>query len=310
MKPAAQNLGRVALGFALAFALRENRAAEESAAAKPPPPNADAIDVAKQEFQAIKSARENALQPKGDLPRFTVPDMSPSAPGPTTLRAKSEALEKKSKNWLLDAMEKSGDARKDRDRGRTDPDRKRSGSARGIEDEQTTSDGLGAERETNSRQEKAEVSERGDRKPEAVFNPFTRYLGGWMTPADYALLKPGLDSALAGASPVKSAATPSPLSLELPDLAGGDAGLSGLSAPSRGGVVTPAPHENPYLSLMNSVPPVPTPNAPAVVPPPIAPTLAPASVAGPPNIPPAKSTVPDFAKPPVDEKYLKQLKKF
>ena len=265
----------------------------------PKPEQGATIEVAKKEFDAVKSLREFGPDPKGNLPRLSLPSM-PSGAAPSALPSagnRPELDRQPSKNWLVDAMEKRASEKNSRtaddretERGR-EPNELRAGRTRGREDE-----------EKNSR-------------PETP-NPFARYLGDWMTPQDLALLKPALENSTRGDSAAGNGALPN-LSGEAA-VALGDFGpksaLSGASGTNRL-PATGQVRENPYLDVLGgaraqTAPP------PAVVSRPSGSFGAPQSPAsaatapGVPPPPPQAGKLPEFVRPNADEKYFKQLKRF
>jgi hypothetical protein len=133
-------------------------------------------------------------------------------------------------------------------------------------------------------------------------NPLNAFLADWMTPKDYALLKPGLQSS--GTSTVALPAGPK-VSIAQPGSAlfGNQASL--LSSEASPAPVT-KPTENPYLQALNEPAPVvtvpPTPPANPVPAPAVAPAL--------PVPPQPQSKIPEFAKPATDNKLFKPLKRF
>jgi hypothetical protein len=292
--------------FAVVLAAGGRGADEAPPASRPPVENS--IEAAKRDFEAVKSSREAGLPQRVDGPRISIPEMrsGPSAPEGWTA-ARPKASEKKSSNWLVEAMEKS-DPRKDRDR-----EKDRSGKP------ERELDGLGQslpgapERESKSETERSETDAAEARKPTgtAVANPFTRYLGSWMSREDYAILKPGLVASpnLAGAG---SGRMPSPVNTGptgLSTTSSQDAFLNLTGDLPKVDLAPATPRENPYLALLS-----PPPSMPLVQPMP-APSTVPATagrapVMGPPPPPPPQSKIPDFAKPDPDEKYFKQLKRF
>ena len=274
----------------------------------------DGIAGAKKDFESIKASREAALQPKGELPRVSMPEwqgVPQPAPGIGGAQAKTPVPNTKSANWLIEAMDKQsgshsargqGDRGRDRDRSR-DHDRDSGPMTRDRAGE--TKDGPDEHRSTESREEKGQ-----DQKNTAgTVNPLSRYLGDWMTPQDYALLKPGLaDSLVAGASGMApTALTGVGSGGALMPLPGSNPGLESLAL-AKPAFASPAPRENPYLQPLAN-PDVATqifaakPKVTAPVPPPV-PFLPPPMTA------PPQSRVPEFAKPATDEKYFKPLKRF
>lgn len=224
-----------------------------------------------------------------DLPRIATPEFQPTAtampalpPTPAEMVAK-----KKSENWLVDAMMK-----KPPSEPRLKENSPRSAPTGSAENE-----------EAGARMQQAVPEPRFS--PNEV-NPLLRYMAGWMSPQDYALLKPGMSGEAAASLPGRG--DPSLASLA-PDAASlGDSGsaldLSTLAQEAHAAQM--APRQNPYLQAFAAPPPP----AQSFVPPPVhSPAAAAADVFAPPPGP-ARSNIPDFAKPPEDEKYFKQLKRF
>lgn len=176
---------RAALGqaFLLAAMVAGMRAAENKAPAPAPAPAAreDSIDAAKRDFDLIKASKEGAHQPGTGLPKFTVPEMPSSAPAGAWTPPKPGLPEKKSAQWLVDAMEKKPDPRKGQARG--DDLLARGAENRGLESK-TEKEKLAGGRESDRTDEKS------NRREEVVFNPLTRFMADWMTPQDLALMKP------------------------------------------------------------------------------------------------------------------------
>jgi hypothetical protein len=75
-------------------------------------------------------------------------------------------------------------------------------------------------------------------------------------------------------------------------------------------MAAPPTRENPFLPSLKSDSQVPSSGSPArnrVPPPVVLPAPRAAIAPSPAPLPPAQSTIPDFAKPPSDDKYFKQL---
>lgn len=292
----------------------------------------DSITAAKREFDSLKALREPALSApaKGALPNLQVPELHTPSPE-ATRRAKQSQTEAAAKarktgtgNWLVDAMEKDARAtggnrgtasdlsgRRTRDRradGASDDLPETDAAGRPLLAADEAASGLAA-----ARDERQSERDRVEERPNVV-NPLTQFLGSWMTPQDYALLRPGLDDSARrndGAAGSGGSA--------------GGAGLPGRESTAQLALldVRPVPpaaapaRENPFLQALETPavpagPMLPAP-APAFAPPelpvaPAAPPLQPAAAVAPP--PPPRSTVPDFAKPALEEKYFKQLKRF
>jgi hypothetical protein len=284
--------------------------AEPAPPAAPPaaasPAKEEPIAAAKREFQGVKSARDAAMQPDGRVPRIAVPELSTGAPpAAPTLQQRTAAPEQKSANWLVDAMEKRPDGRRDAGLeqtrgGRVTPPRERDVNAATGGDEP----GAAVARD--------QALERERKENAAALNPLTRYLGDWMTPQDYALLKPGLQPSMAGGEPRTSGATlPFGVSSPVSPLPGAETAF-GLVPPTLPASTPAAPRVNPYLQSLTpaAAPAVFTPTA-STVSPPSAPAPAPVTVTSPPTVPAQSgSKVPEFAKPGSDARYFKQLKRF
>ncbi len=288
----------VAIACAIAAATARHTAADVKPATPPAtPPAEDGITAAKREFEAVKSARDPALQQRSDLPRLSLPEMrsdNGGAPDRSLVAPKSGQPEKKSANWLLEAMEKK-DVRANPDRG-TKSEREAAREVVANESRHET-----AQRTDTARQVEVDRKLLG-----APPDPMAKFLSGWMTPQDYALLKPGLEQSLsyslsAGTATVAGA---------LPGVASPEAALAAAGPNGPGSLVGGTkPRENPYLSALNLTPaPVaPLPAGPVVTVPSSPP---PALLPVPAPIAPPKPKLPEFAKPAQDEKYYKQLKRF
>lgn len=289
----------------------------------------DSISSAKRDFDAIKAARDPAQQQKAALPKFGVPELQTGSSdvrpwSPATKGAKDAAAKAKSANWLVDAMQNDARDRADREReglGRSGTPRDRASKTAGENDSESREQGeagspLSTEPRTSERVASFEQREARDEKSAAAPNPLTRYLGDWMTPRDYAVLKPTLDEAALGRASGESSLS-STNGLNTP---GGFFLGEGVSIRGSGAQNTPPPglsgkRENPYLTAMESAP---GPSAPVFSSPPsgvphIPLTLPPPRAVAPPMPTPTevpKSKIPDFAKPAHDEKHFKQLKRF
>ncbi len=139
-----------------------------------------------------------------------------------------------------------------------------------------------------------------------VANPLAGFLNDWMTPQDYALLKPGL----AESFETRSDSNKSPDLPKTAEIRGGIDGLllGGNASPA---MRAPAARENPYLeSLKVDLPATPAVTTARPSMPIAAPTPARAGIVAPPPPASVANKIPDFAKPPTDEKYFKPLKRF
>ncbi len=284
------------------------RAAEGAAA--PAPATESSLSAAKRDFDSIKASREEALHPKADLPRLTVPELQLSTPAPRAPASERDnetdpRKKAKSANWLVDAMEKGEKKSGVRDRNGKGSTGKNADPAEAWGTEKSANQTNFTTAPDNRRQTSSESQERREVEPPP--NPLAPFLAGWMTAQDYALLKPTVTSG-STANPASPVALPGtavsaqdPMFSLRPDVRTpfrGD-GPSGLA---------PAPAENPYLSAMND--PAPPSGALALPVTPVAAMPAPAPVRYElaPTPPPAK--IPDFARPANDDRYFKPLKRF
>lgn len=298
-------------------------AADNAPAAPSTSSEENIISAAKRDLEAIKSSRNPALQTKGaDLPQFTVPELQVGNGEPVLLRKdpkKENGLEKKSKNWLVDAvMDKKSDSTSLNAR-----DRK--GAAPLQESERLSLDGPNAANNTTAQDGTAasllatetSANKDNERTPPAppVVNPLTRFMAGWMTPQDYALLQtnPSGSAAEHGTPSASSSVflpgtTGAGVSLEAGD------GIMGRFESRKNTSEIVTPRDNPYLQGLA----VPAPSSspvyaapPAPLPPPATTNSAPIFAPSPaPEIAPAKSRIPDFVRPASDDKYFKPLKRF
>jgi len=259
--------------------------------------------VAKRDFQRVKAAGSTAgEQPSLDLPHLTTPEFQLSGGATVVTRAlpAKTGTKKKSANWLVDEMTKKPqpDARDKSQRGRESAtDRETT-----LDDEQKSDD---------AQAEPAKAVESREAKPaEPALNPLNQYMAGWMTPKDYALLRPGLG----GDTAPEAAAGRGDTALAMPGATGPVAsgggmdlglGLSGNAVPSTG---TPAAKENPFLQTFT--PPLQSAATFAPSPEPTVSPNAPGVFTAPSEPPPMRPKTPEIARPPDDAKYFKQLKRF
>lgn len=313
-------------------------AAEAAAAAQAPAAaiersTEDAISAAKRDFETLKATRDPSRPTKTGLPGIALPELPNSA---ADLRVdgigkqrKPDASAKRQSNWLVEAMDKSprkNESPADLER-RTGASERRdgrpgegTGEAELASAERGDAENVDATRSSAARKVSAGERERErqeDREKRAATNPLTKYLGEWMTPGDFAVLRPGIENPLS-ARGASDALSSNPGTAILSDGGIGGLDLSGLSGSmesrSGAGIITPASRENPYLQAMQ---PALAPASERVVLPVTPPPAASALVNGgttrtPPVAPiePQKPRIPDFAKPAQDEKYFKQLKRF
>lgn len=285
------------------------------------------ITSAKRDFEAIKAARDpsQAGTNRGG-PKLTLPEFQPG-PGPTVLRANPGGSEKqrpagtRSPTWLLDAMEKEAKQAKASSDPRAGPRRERnSENAKAFDAEGPAADRPG-ERETRETAEAAATAEARaetateDRRPPPE-NPFDRFLAGWMTPADYALLRGTVNADTSGRAGGNTEAVANAGGLS------GDLAAAGIAAEGEAGralgaavgdlKLSSAPRENPFLQQfealeLRQVREAGTLAGPALPPP----GPAAAAFAPPAPLPPAaRPVIPEFARPDRDEKQFRQLKRF
>lgn len=296
---------RIPLTVCFALLAAARGPAEEKPAAQTTPVE-DPIAAAKRDFDTVKASRDRSVQPKSDLPRLGLPElqMNPAEPRPWTAR-KSLTPEKKSANWLVEAMEKKTDLRKERP-GHRESDRSPLASSE-EEGEEKTSE----LKPSAARGEAGSSFDKEKKELDPTLNPLTRFLAGWMTPQDYALLKPGLQGSRPGESSPRSEARVSPFAGELSAIVAPDIafGLAGTNKPA---FVPPTPQENPYLQALNAPISPPSTSFPALAPSPASPARIPApTISSPPAVPaPGQAKIPEFAKPSTDDKYFKPLKRF
>ena len=234
--------------------------------------------------------------PKDGLPRVGLPP-SPAAQPPASTMTKPRVPPPGaiSPNWLVDAMQKQEASRELRRNSSRDRSNLRGEPKAGNP----------AEDRDATRSEAKEQGIREEEETQSVFNPLTGYLDDWMTPRDYALLKPALTAPLMErAIPLMSAAEMSIPAAGLNEVLRGAGIPAGQRAPER-------PRENPFLeSLKLDLPAASVPHvAKQPAPQPVLSRPVSPPVIQPPSTAPAQGKMPDFAKP-SDEKYFKQLKRF
>jgi hypothetical protein len=244
------------------------------------------------------------------LPRaspFELPALPMSPPQVVVPNTKAPPREVKAGNWLVEAMEKETESRESRG-GNSRTRSRRGPRPAGDEDSSNTSRSQPNGGETRPERSEDERKKNEEAASNNVVNPLTRYLGEWMTPQDYALLKPGLAEAFNGrAYGANSAGMGEGRDAFKPGVTP-DFGLGGAVAPT--GNVATAKRENPFLEPLKRDLPVnaingtakPLAHAPVTS---VSPTIAPPPAR---TLPPTK--IPEFAKPPADDKYFKPLKRF
>lgn len=257
---------------------------------------ATSIAGARKEFETIKSLKGIGSEVKGETPRFAVPAMPADAPpgGPSPSRNSPRNSEKPTSNWLVDAMAKNQSAKSDRG---TDPRLPVSGAS-----------GQEKMRAQDDRPPGRPDKPSADRS--SPTNPFSRYLGVWISPQDYALLKPALEpaAAMSGArsgTGAEQGIAPafSPLG-SLGPKSTSDSLLAQVPPSGRGGT----DRSNPYLEAVTKPAPIAGVQTAAVPVKSKAPSPGPAPLEPPSVQPPVRT--PDPVRPGSDEKYFKQLKRF
>lgn len=314
--------------LALAVARGAETPAPSAPPARPAATESEApLQSARRDFEAVKAARDPVqagARPAGPG-LITLPDFQPG-PGSATLRPGKSGNEKqktppgvRSPTWLLDAMEKEAKQAKGNPDPRANLRRERktdTGLAPAPEDEE-----LGA-RETRATAEAAATAEAKaaddtETRRTPAENPFDRFLAGWMTPGDYALLRGTVKADASGpgdapAGPGAGGAVAGGLAADLAALSGVGGGDTGRGPGAPGGPITGAglPRENPFLQQFEQLE-LRNVREPALLAAPPAPGPAPATFNPPPLPPPAaRPVIPDFAKPERDEKHFRQLKRF
>jgi hypothetical protein len=301
-----------------------------------PADSTSGIAGAKRDFEAIKAAKDPAQRGQRvtggsmALPELSVAGSAlevraaPSA-GATT----PQPVPRRGTNWLVDAMNREAStaaaASADRERnGRRGDGRSGSRSGASADDAekidafafQSAANPRGAEDlGANARSDRTEPRGESERNTAtAAENPLDRYLGEWIAPRDYALLRPTLEQGMAASARGAGAGEPGGLSAGIAAAAVGFGGSATTpDAVSRNLGTAAGSRVNPYLESLTPRSDSPfTPAAVALPPPPpkMAATPAPAPIISPPAVGPPKPRIPDFARPPQDEKHFKQLKRF
>jgi hypothetical protein len=271
------------------------------AASAAEPATENSITTVKRELDALKSSNSGTPAQKNEIPGLPMPALRMGeAEVPVVPRSGSKATapQKKTGNWLIEAMEKKSDgAKSDRRRNASEPNF--------FTDEEDVT----AEVE-NTRSEKT-PAEKGERLPGTNLNPLDRYMGEWMTANDLAVLLPNLAATgrTEGTRPVDAASSAFAGDALTRNTLDAALGIRGVAVQLKENT----PRENPFLQALD-LPPTPTGRSSAPAP---LPTTSPQPTRPPlfsPTPPPenaaAKTGTPDFAKPGSDEKYFKQLKRF
>jgi hypothetical protein len=194
-----------ALAVALVGAGQTVRAADGASSRSDNP-----IAAAKKDYEAIKGSSVEGKQEKPLLPSPGVPVLDATTELTPTLsplarqrQTDLKASEKRSKNWLLEAMaeQKSSDSK-----NRASTSREAKADETELTDHASTnavqnelSPAAQLLREAQPHQTASAKSELRD-KPERVEtpNPLASFMAAWMSPGDFALLKPVTGSSAAG----------------------------------------------------------------------------------------------------------------
>ncbi len=169
----------------------------------------DPLGAATRELDALRQSRaQGATLPERSLPRFTVPDVKANA-GVGPLPASDGSSPRSSNaprmghepNWLIEAMTRGRDDEQRRNgrqgRGRAPLGVESSIREQGDEgrsDRMQSHDPSGPRRDVSGRPAEANSD------VPATENPLDPFLASWMSPADYALLRPGVGTKGAGLS--------------------------------------------------------------------------------------------------------------
>jgi hypothetical protein len=284
-------------------------------AGEPAPAPADSIAAAKRDLAAIKSA---AAQP--DAAALPTMDMKDLGPVPGGVRPEAEPLPSLDRdlpqdpakkkvgtgNWLVDAMDRNPSARSPRSNEKDDVLRGDPGLI-GADER-----GVRTERDPFA----AEVPRDGERirEPlEAVYNPLDSFMSGWVSARDHDLL---LSAAKGdgGADGGKMRADLLPGLEVAPPGPAADFTLAPVDSSAFG---NPRQEANPYLAASELMPAAPMKSFVE----PDVPGFGPTQFQDGPRdifssgvdarpIDTSRGLIPDFALPPDDDKYFRQLKKF
>jgi hypothetical protein len=296
-----------------ALAAGSNGRAEEAKNSAPEDP----IAVAKRDYEALKEGAVDAKQEKRLLSPQSVPVLDANTELTPTLsplarqrQTELKAAEKRSKNWLLDAMaeQKESDAKERNLRGR-DAKPKAHDLIVDASASESGHDLTGESAALSSTTKKRETQEKPERSETA--NPLASYMSSWMSPGDFALLKPTSNSRLGDTSVTsESLVQKEPISAPADGARDGPLFQANVPLPSSG-----SHPENPYLTDQSEAPSLLGPSSSPVSSPPqlsdtrnrSSPVPAASEQSNPSGAAPSAR---DFAKPDSDAKYFKQLKRF
>ncbi|MEO6245863.1 MAG: hypothetical protein ABIQ12_10550 [Opitutaceae bacterium] len=267
------------------------------------------LEKLRKDLDAAKAPAAAARQFAPGISGAALPDWQGAEPLYTPTRratGKNSGRETKSANWLLDAMKPPAAS--------IDENQTLKGEVELTDATQRLSGKDSAPRpDADKSVTSTEPSDAKLRFGQNVApNPLAQFLGGWMTPQDYALLKPvpagesnlsapnrGLDSLASGGTGRSS---------DLSTVIGMVGSASGPKSPAP----PSSPHNNPYMQTL-TVPAI-APIQPSIVPIPSSISPAPSALSSGSVKPSVKAAAPakapDLPSVSDDEKYFKQLKRF
>jgi hypothetical protein len=279
----------------------------------------DSIANAKKDLETIK-APASQTGPGDALPSLDMKDIGPSPGGarseaPVVIAPEKEASLDPTKkkegtgNWLVDAMDKKSD------RSQASRTRAKDDVRAGDTDLPQGDDKLGArgDREGSPMDDRDRVASR--EPADSVYNPLDSFMGGWISARDHDLLLPSSkngDVPGGGLEPARAD--------RLPGLDLGQQGLL-LDNPAQGldlaALGDSRGAANPYLEALDFSPSSqfrPVAGSDASGPgypgfPEVSRGVSPVGV-DPRSLDTSRNFIPDFAQPPDDDKYFKQMKRF
>jgi len=218
------------------------RAVESGTAAEDP------IAKAKRDYDAMKSSRSDSARPTSSitasLPRLEVQTDEAPLLSPIQRARNTEAVEEKnkqtrSKNWLVDALDKKSDADLDAQASMvlTKPD--------AADSRLTSKTTLAQQRVPRT----ADLASKSKKVAVDAPNPLGAFMSGWMTPKDFELLQSHPRDAVVGKGTSTLSAIQSPVLSLTPSSPGP---RFGGDLPGGFPLATAAPAQNPYLPELSS----------------------------------------------------------
>jgi len=282
----------------------------QAAPATPVSPDGS-IATAKREFNALKSGRSSWLE-KGEPPQVRAPELtiSPtqSTDSPIVKLPGGKTPSSKTANWLVDAMIKpktdTGDL-PGKDRAR-------------MQSKSPSTVAKDGENVADRMEEAARDSapEHSTKIQSAPPSPLSSYMAGWMSPADFTLLRSVAEADVTIASAGSGLETGRVERFESNELRLSIEGFSMNRNPTVTTIGTRGPDvENPYMKEFETLKGAPSPAIATISPasdlsaPPAMDTGPAVKTAGPVS-PGQPIAVPDFARRSDDAKYFPQLKRF